>query len=425
MFARVANSLPMPGAPPSPLRELMLATALSCLTCTDESPPASTESTETGGSGATATSEGSQAQTTAADGSTGGPSSDASSDTAGATTNETQTSSESGGPDACEAPGRFDVDRFDDGDVALFDDVVFSTAGVSLDLYVPDARLEPCPNRPVLLMVHGGAWVVGQKEWMDARARFHARRGLVVATIDYRKTTSDALCSGDGWNRAAYRAMQDVNAAAQLLVATSAEHAIDPDAIFLYGNSAGAITTLSLALTGDVAIDGVLGDLVASEGALDGVSLHPEIDVAVRALYTQAGAVLDAGLVDPTARPALLLMHSEGDASVPYATGGTAVCQDAPITVYGSSWVADTISAPDDCVALVQVGGATHDLDEVYGERCDAVDPPCQPSRIDDTAARFFSAVMSDSCASQHTFCTATDCELVEGRPREWFTLFP
>lgn len=405
----------------------MLASAACSSGCTASATPTISDgSSGTTADGSTSTTLGSEAETSVADASTGGVTSGTSSDATSVATGDDETSSESGDPPACTEPGRFDAERFTDDEITLVDDVVFSSNGTSLDLYVPDAGLEPCPNRPVLLMVHGGAWVVGQKEWMDARARFHARRGLVVATIDYRKTTPEALCSGDGWNRAAYRAMQDVRAAAQLLVTQSDEHAIDPASIFLYGNSAGAMTTLSLALTSDDAIATELADLVASEGSLDAVSLHAGIDAPIRALYTQAGAVLDDGLIAAdAARSAVLLMHSEGDASVPYTIGGSAACQGAPITVYGSSWVRDAIDGPGECVALVQVEGSIHDLDEVYGERCDAVEPPCEPSRLDDTAARFFSAVVAGGCESQHTFCTATDCALVEGRPSEWFTLFP
>lgn len=361
-----------------------------------------------------------------AEGSTDEASSSGIAETSESTSIASSESSSTGEPDACERVGRFDVERFTDEQVALVDDVVFATTGTTLDLYVPDAALEPCPTRPVLLMVHGGAWVVGQKEWMDARARFHARRGLVVATVDYRKTTSDALCSGDGWDRAAYRAMQDVRAAAQLVVAEADMYAIDPSAIFLYGNSAGAITTLSLALTDEAAIDTVLASIVADEGELSSVSLHPELDAPIRAMYTQAGALFEAALLASDApRPSLLLMHSEGDASVPYATGGSAVCPGAPLSLVGSSSLRDAVDGPGECVALVQVEGDTHDLDEVYGERCDAVDPPCMPSRMDETADRFFSAVMSSSCESQHSFCTAASCELVEGQPEIWFTLFP
>jgi hypothetical protein len=89
-------------------------------------------------------------------------------------------------------------ERFTDAQITTENDQVYGTTGMTIDIYAPSAAADSCAARPVLVMVHGGAWVIGQKEWLETRARFHARRGMVVATLDFRKTTQGELCTSPG-----------------------------------------------------------------------------------------------------------------------------------------------------------------------------------------------------------------------------------
>ncbi len=85
------------------------------------------------------------------------------------------------------------------------------------DIYEPcgDAETE----RPLLVVIHGGAWAGGNKRDMAPYCHQMALRGYVVVSISYRLSiTPNLLC----WNaeldenkffRAFYRAMQDAKAA--------------------------------------------------------------------------------------------------------------------------------------------------------------------------------------------------------------------
>jgi acetyl esterase/lipase len=282
-------------------------------------------------------------------------------------------------------------------------------------------------------MVHGGGWTIGQKEWLDARARFYARRGMVVATLDYRFTTTSMLCANTaGWARAAYRAAQDLHAAIQFLGSRAATDASDPDAVFLYGNSAGSITSLELALATQSEIAATDAWLVTEQGMLDAVSTHPSQAFRIRGVFAQAGALLSPQwLTRAAGEPgrALLLMQSEGDQSVPFQSSSSAVCPSlSTLRLYGSGWIRDQVaanSALDGCTAVLQVSGNIHDLDEVYGERCGQVSPPCRASRMDDTATHFFARVLGGRCDTQSLTCDTTGCTLTSGSPRETLTLFP
>ena len=53
----------------------------------------------------------------------------------------------------------------------------------TLDLFLPE---KVTPQNPVVLMLHGGAWMMGGKQYTEKTARDLRDRGFVVANIDYR-----------------------------------------------------------------------------------------------------------------------------------------------------------------------------------------------------------------------------------------------
>jgi triacylglycerol lipase len=90
-------------------------------------------------------------------------------------------------------------------------------------------------KRPVLLFVHGGGFVMGDKGAPDAPfhnniGAFAAKAGLVGATMSYR------LAPGHGWPAGG----EDVVRAVDWLAANVADHGGDPERIFIMGTSAGA-----------------------------------------------------------------------------------------------------------------------------------------------------------------------------------------
>jgi acetyl esterase/lipase len=100
-----------------------------------------------------------------------------------------------------------------------------------LDLYGAMAG----EHRPVLLFVHGGGFVMGDKggdAWPNAAVgRMAAEAGFVGAVMNYRLAPDHAWPAGS----------QDVGAAVGWLRADAARHGGDPDRIVLCGTSAGAV----------------------------------------------------------------------------------------------------------------------------------------------------------------------------------------
>lgn len=219
---------------------------------------------------------------------------------------------------------------------------------LDLDLYRPIVD-EKHKRQPLLVLIHGGAFYGSDKrsEGFPEMAEYFARRGYVVASINYRM---GFWPWGQSVDRAGYRAVQDANAALRFLVSKSDEYNIDTANIFVAGSSAGAVTALNLAFmreenrpeasysmvsenfknvlglimhymfNWDVNIVSLLGlDVDLGEIA----SLNPEIQVPfrVKAVVNMWGAVHDLDMLGNSKNTAILSFHGDADEVLPYTEG--------------------------------------------------------------------------------------------------------
>jgi len=106
----------------------------------------------------------------------------------------------------------------------------------ALDLLVPAG---PGPF-PLIVKIHGGAFMAGDKSSELDDAEVLNRRGYAVASLNYR-------LSGEARFPAA---VQDVKAAVRFLRAHAAEYRLDPDRFAAWGESAGANLAAMLGVTG-------------------------------------------------------------------------------------------------------------------------------------------------------------------------------
>ena len=117
--------------------------------------------------------------------------------------------------------------------------IAFGEAGRRnhLDIYRPAEDVE---DAPVLLQVHGGAWILGQKEEQGIPLMQHlAAKGWVCVAINYRLSPRDA------WPTQAV----DVKKAIHWIRQHIASYGGDPDYIAITGGSAGGHLTALTALT--------------------------------------------------------------------------------------------------------------------------------------------------------------------------------
>jgi acetyl esterase/lipase len=117
-----------------------------------------------------------------------------------------------------------------------------------LDLALP-SEFHP-GRRPVIVVIHGGGWIEGDKSSFTSDSRGtpgnivdFARLGFAAATINYRLSKEAPFPA----------ALDDCRAAIRWLREHAAEYRLDPRQIGAYGNSAGGHLALLLALLEDPA----------------------------------------------------------------------------------------------------------------------------------------------------------------------------
>ena len=97
--------------------------------------------------------------------------------------------------------------------------------------------------RPLLVYIHGGGWVVGDKQQKPEAIRPFLEKGVSYAAINYRLTDKSPLPAP----------VHDAARAIQFLRTKAAEWNIRTDRIALTGGSAGACTSMWLLLHDDLA----------------------------------------------------------------------------------------------------------------------------------------------------------------------------
>jgi acetyl esterase/lipase len=107
-----------------------------------------------------------------------------------------------------------------------------------LDLYQPVQPREG--GYPVLLQVHGGAWMIGEKEQQGKPLMYHmAQRGWICVAINYRLSPRDAFPAH----------IIDVKKSIAWIRENIADYGGNPDFIAITGGSAGGHLTALAALT--------------------------------------------------------------------------------------------------------------------------------------------------------------------------------
>ena len=105
-----------------------------------------------------------------------------------------------------------------------------------LDLYLPKAE----GKRPLVIYVHGGAWLAGSKDRLVPRG--YLADGYAVASINYR-LSQHAIFPAQ---------IEDCKAAVRWLRAHAQEYNLEPDRFGVWGESAGAHLVAMLGTTGNV-----------------------------------------------------------------------------------------------------------------------------------------------------------------------------
>jgi dienelactone hydrolase len=182
-------------------------------------------------------------------------------------------------------------------------DLQGNPVALRLDLYRPAGDTQT--SRPALVWAHGGSFISGSKTNtvpVDVATTF-ARRGYVVASIDYRLLAPAGCAANPGQAAcitAAIEAQHDMQAAVRWLRANASTYGVDPARIGVGGESAG----------------GIMATLTGLRPDDPGSSGNPGFPSGVRGFVSVAGG-LPNGLFASAGDAAGLLFHGGADRVVP------------------------------------------------------------------------------------------------------------
>ncbi|QLG27246.1 alpha/beta hydrolase [Halorarum halophilum] len=136
---------------------------------------------------------------------------------------------------------------------------------LELDLYVPETD-DPSP---LVVWIHGGAWVAGDRTRSPDLRRYFASRGYAMATIEYRLSavprgvTPTITPNGNEPRGTFPDQIVDVKAAIRWLRSEDGTYDLDPDNVAVWGRSAGGHLA---ALAGTAAdVEEIAGDVYPDE----------------------------------------------------------------------------------------------------------------------------------------------------------------
>lgn len=114
-------------------------------------------------------------------------------------------------------------------DIVRYDDIVYGldTKWQSLDVYRPKG--EEGKKLPVIVSIHGGGWVYGDKERYQFYCMNLAQRGFAVVNFSYRLAPEHKFPAN----------LEDTNSVFTWIFANSEEYGFDTEHIFGVGDSAG------------------------------------------------------------------------------------------------------------------------------------------------------------------------------------------
>ena len=195
-----------------------------------------------------------------------------------------------------------------------------STQSLTMDIYQPADKDTAGQLRPLVMLIHGGGFYVGDKQDSAIRAwcRHFAATGYVAVSINYRM---GFIPSKGDIARTGYMALQDAHAAMRYMVDHAGTYNIDTNLIFVGGCSAGAITSLNLAFMRDKdrpkhVVSKQRKDLgaIATSGNSSHATFH------IKAVANMWGAITDLNMLK-NSNTDIISFHGDADQVVPYDNG--------------------------------------------------------------------------------------------------------
>lgn len=172
--------------------------------------------------------------------------------------------------------------------------------------------------RPFLMIIHGGAFYIGDKESIPIVefCKYFASLGYTTASINYRL---GFLPNKNSVERTGYNAVQDAHAAMRFMIENRNKYLIDTSLIFVCGTSAGAITALNLAfMQNSTRPESTQGGFLSSDlGDIESSGNSFTHRFSIQAVGNMWGAINDLNHLR-SSNTAVVSFHGNKDRIVPY-----------------------------------------------------------------------------------------------------------
>ena len=190
-----------------------------------------------------------------------------------------------------------------------------------LDFYEPEG--DTLSARPLVITVFGGAFVAGSRDYADMveYCTRLAKHGYAAASIDYRLISIWNL-NATSLIRDAYMAAQDVSAAIRFFKYHCDEYRIDPEQVFLLGNSAGSIAIYcELFMDEDERPAETFEEPDLGPMHSSGFEEYAGFSPAVAGAVPHWGGVNGLDVIDKEEYVPLCMIHGTDDNTVPFDSG--------------------------------------------------------------------------------------------------------
>lgn len=258
---------------------------------------------------------------------------------------------------------------------------------LTMDIYYPSLSVDTLPERPFILMIHGGGFNGGSKEKMTSHCEQFAKKGFVAATIEYRVGYSGNNVP------AIYRAQQDAKSAMRYIVENSTSLKIDTSWMFIGGASAGSVTSLNTVYVTESEWETNSPGIVTSLGPLNTSGNSYTHDFTIKGIFNNWGATLGSSIQVSELVP-MISYHGMLDHKTQFDSTSHGL--------YGSGVIHDILLDNSICseLNLDSLGGHG-----IYGPRVDF--------RVSRSSC-FFKSVFCNNCNSQIlTDSISSSCSLV------------
>ena len=284
--------------------------------------------------------------------------------------------------------------------------VTYCTMGgvaVHMDVYYPDTNNGPWP---VVMIVHGGAWSLGDKTTtpdLAAQPGLNAR-GFLVVSINYRLAPSFPWPS----------MIQDAKCAVRSLRANAAQYNLDPNRIGALGDSVGGQLVLLLGLT-DPSVGWDVGQYLGYSSQVQAVTeFFGPTDLTDASLYDLIQGLGQLAFYDtlwnsPELIKASPITYVKADAPPIFIAQGTL---DQTVPFVQSQMFYDKMKALGAPIWLVTMKNAIHSFAPVYYEVSPTED------QVMAMTVNFFTNELTPPPASLYVLCEETPDPLpMDGPP--------